>query len=168
MFPQDINSAIRKTGSNFLGRLNLLKSNQEIQSRIYYLEKTATRDKRLIVKAAGAGRAAARSCTLRFSVVVCMESGTLEDNSGTCSDHSFCRTPAFGAFSISGIIHLMKFIKLMTAIAASVFVSWHCIPFQSVLVMVIAWEEQAFMQAAHPAQPRFTYAFPLALILILL
>ncbi len=79
-----------------------------------------------------------------------MESGTLEDNPGTCSDQFFSSTSTFGAFSLFSIIHLMKFIKLVTASSTSVFVSWHHIPFQSMSIMVIAWEEQAFMQAAHP------------------
>ena len=96
-----------------------------------------------------------------------MESRTLEYDSGTCSDHFFSGTSAFGTFSLRGIIHLMKFIELVTAIAASVLVSWHSNPFQSISIMVIAWEEQAFMHAPHPEQPCLTYAFPLPSILIL-
>ncbi len=97
-----------------------------------------------------------------------METGTLEDYSGTCSDHFFSSTSALRAFSLSSIIHLMEFIKLVTAIPASVFVSWHRNPFQSLSIMVIASDGHTFMQTAHPEQPRLTCAFPLPSILILL
>ena len=97
-----------------------------------------------------------------------MESGTFEDDPGTCSYQFFSSTSAFGTFSLCSIIHLMEFIKLVTAISTSVLVSWHRNPFQSMSIVVIAWEEQAFMQAAHPEQPRLTYALPVRLILILL
>ncbi len=91
-----------------------------------------------------------RGITLRFSVIVRVESGTLEDDSGTGSDQFFGRTSAFGAFSLSRIIHLMKIFKPVTAIVASIFVSWHCNPLQSISTIVIAPEEQTFKPAAHP------------------
>ena len=122
----------------------------------------------LIIAAACTGGAVTRLIsTLRFSVVGRMESGTFEDDTGARPDHFFSRIPAFGAFSLSSIIHLMEFIKFVTAISASVFVSWHHNPFQSISIIVIAREGQTFMQAAHPEQPCFTYAFPLTSILIL-
>ncbi len=96
-----------------------------------------------------------------------MESGTLEDDPGTRSDHLFSRTSAFGAFSLSSIIHLMKFIKLVTTILAFVFISWHRNPFQSMSIIVIAPDGHTFMQAAHPEQPLLTCALPLPSILIL-
>ncbi len=90
------------------------------------------------------GTAFRRVSALRFSVIVRVESGTLEDDSGTGSDQFFSSTSAFGTFSLSRIIHLMKFFKPVTAIVASIFVSWHCNPFQSIQTIVIAPEEQTF------------------------
>lgn len=122
---------------------------------------------RVFTAACARGTAVRLISVLRFSVVCRVESGTLEDDPGTCSHHSFSLTSTFGAFSLSCIFHLMKFIKPVTAIAASVFVSWHSNPFQTLSIIVIALDGHTFTQAEHPKQPRLTRALPLTSILIL-
>ncbi len=118
--------------------------------------------------AAGTGRAAVRFVsTLRLGVICSVESGAFEDNPGSCPDQFFSRTAAKGTFSVIRIIHFVKFLKLVTTIAAFIFVSRHTDSFQTLSIIIIAAEGQTLLHFAQPSHPRLILALPFRLTVIL-